>query len=454
MASKATTASPPVKLGDQIARRLEDAIAEKSMASGTFLGNEISLSQSYGVSRSTIREAIAIGEWEGFLENRRGREGGLYVAAAKSDDAILALRNYLFLAGAELGSLLDARAVIDGLMLDLVMERIQPEHIAQFQAILAEKDDDIRHQLNQLLGFVSTMTAAVDFPLLGIISAALRHCFVDRAGVSKLKSGTYLRASAQVTALRRRLIEAIISNDVQAARRLHVQAIDHWRSFADDAEAERIVDKNMLDRLCGQGPDAVIYEFVEPVKKSEAAARLIAQKILNEKLQAGDKIGVEPEIIADLKISRRVFREALRILERFGIAQSGRGKSGGISVGQPQHAALLRVTDRSIAASGDIRMDDYRQLAQIIFAEGARRSDKMNIAAIGVQSGDAALKKLASMLALNCNDVVIKTLLLVVASACPSRATIAPGLPQESGAESGIILPRKISEFVGRCLAD
>jgi hypothetical protein len=124
-------------------------------------------------------------------------------------------------------------------------------------------------------------------------------------------------------------------------RDLQTRAMDVWAAFAAQAPPARLGGAEIVDRLTAAGGDALIYEFVRPAKKPEAVARAIAQMIADRGLREGERLGVETELMADCDISRRVFREAVRILERFGIVESGRGKFGGLMVGKPQREALL-----------------------------------------------------------------------------------------------------------------
>ena len=99
------------------------------------------------------------------------------------------------------------------------------------------------------------------------------------------------------------------------------------------------------------GRDSLIYEFIRPVKKSEAVARAIVRRIQREGMVPGDRLGVEPDLLREFGVGRGVFREAVRILERFGITETGRGKGGGLCVGRPHLHAVLPVMRRCFGDS-------------------------------------------------------------------------------------------------------
>ncbi|MBA2456237.1 MAG: GntR family transcriptional regulator [Nocardioidaceae bacterium] len=78
--------SPGLALGpaaDDIRRRLLDQIGRGQVRTGDRLGAERDLAQSLGVSRSTVRQALAALEVAGFVRRVPGRGGGTFVRQQK-----------------------------------------------------------------------------------------------------------------------------------------------------------------------------------------------------------------------------------------------------------------------------------------------------------------------------------------------------------------------------------
>src|SRR6202790_5477806 len=75
-------AGPPDtrKLYQQIARTIAAAVEDGRYASGDKLPSERELSDDFGVSRPTIRDAMIALEFQGLVEARQG--SGVYVSAA------------------------------------------------------------------------------------------------------------------------------------------------------------------------------------------------------------------------------------------------------------------------------------------------------------------------------------------------------------------------------------
>ncbi|RIX68935.1 winged helix-turn-helix domain-containing protein, partial [Acidovorax cavernicola] len=72
-----------------VADEIERLIVSGELRSGDPLPTEIELSESFGVNRSTVREAIRLIEQEGMLERREGRRlfvclPGLYDLASRA----------------------------------------------------------------------------------------------------------------------------------------------------------------------------------------------------------------------------------------------------------------------------------------------------------------------------------------------------------------------------------
>ncbi|CAN5358153.1 hypothetical protein BH10PSE13_BH10PSE13_04860 [soil metagenome] len=312
-----------VKLGEQVAARLESVIRAKGWPAGNYLGHEEQLSRDFGASRSVIRDAIAIAEWNGVVENRRGREGGLYVRERSLDPAIALLRNYLFLSGTDLASLLRARRLVEGRMVELATDRITAADAAGLAALLRERatPQDDRTHLDSLKQIVDRLNDLSGAPLLRLLGGALRHCYVDRVRTTTLDDRAYLSASRAVAHYRLLQVQAILDYDRGAVRDLQTRAMDVWEGFAAQIPPAHLSGAAIVERLTATGETALIYEFVRPAKKAEAVARAIAQRVANRSLDKDDRLGTEVDLLAEFGVSRRVFREGVRILERFGIVE-------------------------------------------------------------------------------------------------------------------------------------
>jgi GntR family transcriptional regulator, transcriptional repressor for pyruvate dehydrogenase complex len=70
----------PAGAVEQVVRRIGEAIGAGLLAPGERLPGQIELSETLGVARMTLRQALAVLEDAGLIEIRRGRTGGAFVA--------------------------------------------------------------------------------------------------------------------------------------------------------------------------------------------------------------------------------------------------------------------------------------------------------------------------------------------------------------------------------------
>ncbi len=109
----------PLKLrnaGEQIAERLVTAIALGVFVPGQRLPSERDLAATLGVSRTTVREAISRLAATGYVEVRRGRNGGAIVNSVGGLEANEMIRRTLAPGWEQLDQLFDFRTLIEPLI--------------------------------------------------------------------------------------------------------------------------------------------------------------------------------------------------------------------------------------------------------------------------------------------------------------------------------------------------
>lgn len=109
----------PLKLrnaGEQIADRLVTAIALGVFVPGQRLPSERELASTLGVSRTTVRESISRLAATGYVEVRRGRNGGAIVTAAGGPETNEMIRRTLAPGWEQLDQLFDFRTLIEPLI--------------------------------------------------------------------------------------------------------------------------------------------------------------------------------------------------------------------------------------------------------------------------------------------------------------------------------------------------
>ena len=157
------------KLAQTIAAKIAQDILDDGWRVGAWLGNEAALVQRYGVSRWAVREALAMIERDGLVEVRRGRAGGVFVAAPSAKAISTSIRNYLEFARVTVEDIITSRTVLEELA---TAAREQP-----CAGRLPRARVFFRSMLLKIKPATSTLVlAAGHFPCLGSTSARRLFC--------------------------------------------------------------------------------------------------------------------------------------------------------------------------------------------------------------------------------------------------------------------------------------
>ena len=124
-------------VADDIVDRLVTAIALGVYVPGQQFPTERELAARLGVSRSSVRGALSQLTESGYLEVRRGRNGGYFVLANWGPSSAEHVRRHLIPNWAEFEVLFDARTLIEPMIAKAAAERRTPENLTAITAALA-----------------------------------------------------------------------------------------------------------------------------------------------------------------------------------------------------------------------------------------------------------------------------------------------------------------------------
>ena len=146
----------------QVADQLVHAIREQRLRPADQLPAERDLAQRFGVSRPTIREALAALELAGIVQSYKGK-GTLIVATASqvASWGVEVLPPQVF----------EARLAIEPQLAALAAEKRYPEDIAHLHEVLAELESE----------FADTQAYESDLPVHRAIARAARNPILQRA---------------------------------------------------------------------------------------------------------------------------------------------------------------------------------------------------------------------------------------------------------------------------------
>lgn len=162
-----------VKLAEQVAQEILNDITRKGLTKGDRLPSEQIMAQGYGISRSSLREALRILEVHGLITIKSGPGGGPEIAEVGSDDFARMATLFFQSTGVTFRQLLEARCILEPMIASMAAERRRAADVAALNANVQGarecKDivslNDFSHEFhatlsrmagNQVLGFFVT----------------------------------------------------------------------------------------------------------------------------------------------------------------------------------------------------------------------------------------------------------------------------------------------------------
>ena len=118
-------------------------------------------------------------------------------------------------------------------------------------------------------------------------------------------------------------------------------------------------------------------------KRAQGIAEQLARQIVAERYPVGRVIGSEGELLERFNVSRAVLREAIRVLEHYGIAGTRRGPGGGLAVRQPNATAAVRAAALNLdfLNAGPLDVFEARSTLELRCVElAAERTDEAGAA--------------------------------------------------------------------------
>lgn len=204
-------------LSERVARRLEGRITAGVHPVGSRLPSETELAATYGVGRSSMREAIRILATEGYLRPQHGR--GVFVISTRPTGGGLDLA---LTGGYTVTDLCEARIAIEGATADLAAKRRTDHHQEILESILtaAKPETSTTDFISLDEQFHHEIARASGNPLLLRIWESIADQFTEYSRKVIGLDGRRERAHADHLAI----AAAVIDGDRESARAL---AVDH-----------------------------------------------------------------------------------------------------------------------------------------------------------------------------------------------------------------------------------
>ena len=246
------------KIYEEVARRIERLILQK-MRPGDKLPAERELAEMFGVSRSSIRDAMRSLELVGLVEPRQG--AGTVVREVSVDLLLTPLSNVIAHKRQLISELLDFRKMLEPPLAARAAHRATGEEIAELEEILRRQSDKLLQgelaieedsEFHYSIAMASGNTVVLK--LLDVVMDLLR----ETRAQSLQREGRPLKSLAG----HRRILAAIRKRDevtAESAMRQHIQDIERIVSHELSTKTEVfhgpvIRDRNHLSRHLSKDP--------------------------------------------------------------------------------------------------------------------------------------------------------------------------------------------------------
>ncbi len=121
------------RASDEVVQQIKALIFRGQLAPGDQLPSEKDLTEQFGLSRITIRDALRVLESEGLIEIRVGARGGAFVARPSTRRVSESLTTLLRLQQITIRELIEARLVVEPIVASLAAKRATARDIAQMK---------------------------------------------------------------------------------------------------------------------------------------------------------------------------------------------------------------------------------------------------------------------------------------------------------------------------------
>ena len=338
------------KRASAIADLIEADLMARGWPVGEVIGTFAELIDHYGVSRAVVREAIGLLEHKMVVEMRHGPGGGVEVRAPIGEAVVSAISSYFDYTGVTSVELSEMRRLLMGLAARLAAKRIDEAGVERLRSVAdrARKlESSSPAAMIQTLEVFSVITELSENPAIPLLWSAL----IQRVAAGLVGGFGVPSARREVMAAQHlEIINAIVAGDASLAEARMLNfleatykdvAVPAERAALDEAEAAEDIQAAIMElgiSMPGLGRD----------RRKKLPARVVRQlmhEIHEKELKPGDVLGMERDLLERIGVSRSVFREAVRIIEFYGLAEMRRGPKGGLTVREPD---LVRIEETII----------------------------------------------------------------------------------------------------------
>lgn len=225
---------------------LQQMLMYGGFAVGDCLPSEGALATQFGVSRTTMRDAISGLVEKGFLVRKHGK--GVFVINKSERVVVDSLRNLMMRDNYTVAEFMETRRIIECQVVSLAAKRATQEQIAEMKVITArmEGDSDIHSYAKDDIAFHLLLAIAAQNRILFSFVRAIKPMLVQMVEKVVLSGGQVERDSH----FHEHIIEAISARDSDLAQRRMKEHLSASESmFANSIEADAKLDELVMSNI-------------------------------------------------------------------------------------------------------------------------------------------------------------------------------------------------------------
>ena len=201
---------------EEIAQQIRTELAEGRLKIGSRLPSERALSEQFGVSRNTLREALRSLEHAGLIRLQKGATGGAFISERSGEAISTGLMDMYHMGSIHPEQLTEARIWLESVMVREACKRATPEDIAALNANIEQtaqalEGGDFEARARRNLDFHRLLARATGNPIMVTVMDGL----LDVLGEFVRKIGNV--DNAFVLPSRRRFMKHFAARDGEAA---------------------------------------------------------------------------------------------------------------------------------------------------------------------------------------------------------------------------------------------
>lgn len=234
-----------VRPTQQVREQLLGAIERGDFPPGAALPSERVLCETFGVSRVSVREAIAGLESTGLVRVEHGK--GAFVRDSANDSYVGPFAKYLTMHRDELIELLKVRGVLDELAAVEAIEHASDENLElvaaaeqEFRTAVQSGETNLNRLSELDVAFHVSIAARSKGELLHVLITELNEVLKESRRITFSRPGQLQRSAREHKAI----AEAIVARDVATAREAVQQHLHQIRRWVSEIEVEPSADES------------------------------------------------------------------------------------------------------------------------------------------------------------------------------------------------------------------